>query len=823
MAGTASFPSLFRRRLLALSVVMAAGLAVPAARLWQLTVAQGAEHRAQAEARLLTKELQPTTRGRVLDRKGRELARDVPSFQVEVSYPVISGEWAFTQAARAARRQAGARLWGQLSPVQREERVQALVPEFRRRLERDWAELALLAGVSEAELTARRNEIVAEVSRTARTVWAQRRFELEDELARGRELADLDITLAEVARPIREQRAAHVILRDVPDATAFRLLFATDPADDDQPERLELPGLRVVESSTRQTLLTEQRVLMNRRTFPGPLASEQPAIFSVRGAMTGIVGWMRPRPLAEDVQRRPRLTESGELDLGFYAPGDSVGAAGIEASAEDTLRGLRGLETRRLDTGQADVRARRPGQDVRLTIDADLQARVAALLAPEAGLAVVQPWQNNKALPAGTPLGAAAVVIEIATGDVLAMVSTPGFTLEDVREHPERLFDEAAGAPGVNRALSRPYAPGSIVKPLMYCAAVAEGVWPVDRRVECTGHLFPDRPTMFRCWIFKNPPHITHTQQIGHSLGPAEAIGVSCNIYFYSVGRALGAERIATWYERLGVGRGAVRPELGLSGQYAGAVGRPPPTPVSGRAGEPAEAPGVPALPESAADAEEMGQISGLAPAPPSASPASGGGSRGPRVSLSEATLMGIGQGPVAWTPLHAADAYATLARGGVRLVPRLRTDAPATRVDLGFTPDSVALAMEGLRMSVADDRGTGHHITLLTPDGTPRRENIFNAAQAGAGGVGAVTVWGKSGTADSGRRATDADGRPILDPAGRPVTIDHAWFVLLVGGSDGVPRYAVALLVEQGGSGGRVAGPLANQLIWALRHEGYL
>lgn len=805
MAGTESFSWLFKRRLALLSVVIVAGMAVPAVRLWHLTVARGAELRAQAESRLLSKQYQPTIRGRILDRKGRELARDRPSFQVEVSYPVISGEWAFAQAARAARRQAGAQGWKQLSPVQREELVQKLVPEYRQRLERDWRELAALAGVSEQELADRRNEIIAEVARAARSVWAQRRFELEDELARGRELAQVDLALSDVARPIREQLASHVILRDVADSTAFRLLFATDAGDDEpgQTDRLDLPGLRVVESTTREQLLQEQQVLVNRRTFPGPLADERPAIFTVEGAMTPIVGWMRSRLLAEDVQRRPRINEAGEIDLGFYAPGDSLGAAGIEASAEDTLRGQRGLETRRLDTGQTEVLARQPGQDVRLTVDAALQARLAALLSPQAGLAVVQPWQNNKGLPTGTPLGAAAVVIEISTGDVLAMVSTPGLTLTDVREHPERLFDEAFGAPAMNRATARPYAPGSIVKPLMYCAAVADGVWDEQRRVECTGHLFPDKPNMFRCWIYKNPPHITHTQQIGHALGPAEAIGLSCNIYFYSVGRALGPERIARWYERLGVGPRAAHPQLGIGAQYDGSAGAVDHSPV--------------AVPES--DEEEMGRIAGLAPAPttPADSP-----SRLPRVSPSEAILMGIGQGPVAWTPLHAADAYATLARGGVRQVPRIRADAPSQRIDLGFPPGAVATALDGLRMSVGDERGTGHHITLVQPDGTTRRENIFNCTLGGPSG-GGLTVWGKSGTADSGRRARDGDGRPILDAAGRPVSIDHSWFVLLVGGPDGVPRYAVALLVEQGGSGGRVAGPLANQIIWALRHEGYL
>ncbi|MFN5959759.1 MAG: hypothetical protein ACK462_17670, partial [Planctomyces sp.] len=82
---------------------------------------------------------------------------------------------------------------------------------------------------------------------------------------------------------------------------------------------------------------------------------------------------------------------------------------------------------------------------------------------------------------------------------------------------------------------------------------------------------------------------------------------------------------------------------------------------------------------------------------------------------------VGIGQGPVAWTPLHAADAYATLARSGLRIVPRLRMDEPLRSINLGLNPRSVAIALEGLSKAVNDERGTGHHITVDWPDGARR------------------------------------------------------------------------------------------------------
>lgn len=812
---------MFKRRLLLLGALIVAGLALPVGRLIQLTIVRGGELRARAEARLLSEQWQPSVRGRILDRKGRVLAEDRPTFHIAVDYEVISGQWAFRQAARAARRSAGAERWRQLSPVQREQLVATFVPRFRERLDADWRTFARLAGVSIEELEARKAAIVAEVSRTASTIWEQRRLRLEEAASRGRELV-AEVPLSAVARPIREQTAPHIILRNVDDPTAFRFLFSGEVEEEDPepgdarsgPASRRLPGVHVLDATARHYPLEDVPVVLDRSRFPGPLATPVPLQVTVSGAMTNLVGWMRDRLFAEDVARRPRLTPEGTIDRGFYAPGDSVGSAGLEASAEDDLRGLRGLERRRLDTGEVTSIDRAPGRDVQITLDAVLQARVAAILSPEAGLAVVQPWQNNRALPLGTPLPAAAVVLEVDSGDVLAMVSTPGFTRRELREEPQRIFGDEAGMPALNRAIARPYAPGSIVKPLMYVAAVAEGVWDVDRRVECTGHLFPDRPTMFRCWIYKNPPHITHTIQLGGALRPDQAIAVSCNLYFFNVGRALGPERIVRWYTRWGIGPEAMHPALGVGPMFPGSAGAIGSVPVFVPDSDVQEMGEPPSVTAAATAGDELDPALRPDADAPGAPPRRGVVSRRAPVSPSESILMGIGQGPIAWTPLHAADAYATLARGGVRILPRTRLDAPPVVDRLPLSQRSVEIALEGLRAAVSDERGTGFHMTIETPDG-PRRERIFT--------VPGVQVWGKSGTADSGRLARDAFGATILDPLGRPVSVDHSWFVVLVGPRGDRPRYAIAVLIEGGGSGGRVAGPVTNQIIAALIAEGYL
>src|SRR5690606_8797709 len=147
---------------------------------------------------------------------------------------------------------------------------------------------------------------------------------------------------------------------------------------------------------------------------------------------------------------------------------------------------------------------------------------------------------------------------------------------------------------------------------------------------------------------------------------------------------------------------------------------------------------------------------------------------------------------PITWTPLHAADAYATIARGGVRLLPRLVADeGVAPRVeDLRLAPAPMRNTRKGMRGSVDDPVfRTG---SRLTNDRMPRR--IFNAP--------GVTVGGKTGTAGSSPIVWAADGD---GPA--PATMvrqgDHSWFVVLVADEGEAPRYAIAVVVDYGGSGG--------------------
>lgn len=735
-------PSMFHRRLALLVIFFLIGGAGLAARVGRLTIIDHEALLREAERRLESSRWIETTRGRILDRRGRVLATDRPAFDIAVDYRVITGEWAVIEAARSARRSAGDR-WAELSPAQRDALIDAALPEFTAELEGLWADFAATAGLTRVEVEERRSAIIADVQRTANSIWERRRLARQEELSRQRETF-VEATLADVARPIREQRTPHVLLRGVDDRVAFAFRKLAE----------RRPGLHVNDGVARAHPFDVVEAVIDLSTFPANLRQPGERSVTVRGAVAGIVGWTRDKVFEEDITRRQEATDLNPADdPGRYLPGDTVGSFGLEKQHELTLRGERGREGRRLDTGAIRRVEPKPGADLRLTIDLDLQTQILAALAPELGLTVVQDWHGNFTVPVGQNLAAGVAVVDVRTGETLALVSSQTFTQEELTTDAGRIFGDPVLAPAFHRAFDRPYEPGSIVKPLVLAAAVGAGAHSLGSRIECHGHLLPGRNDIYRCWIYRDRfGFVTHSQQVGGPLDAVEAIARSCNIYFYTLGRALGPDRLVAMYRDLGVG-----------GKFG--------------AGLEAAAPGF------------IGRLDGTPMEP------------------TDAIFMGIGQGPVSWTPLHAASAYADLARGGRHIVPRLIDDGsmPVQR-DLGWNKAAIDEALAGLKKGVNDTVGTGHHYVLPTG-----QQRIFN--------VPGVRIAGKTGTAQAGPIFGDApegSARPVLRSG------DHAWTVVLAGPENGPYTHAVAVVVEYGGSGGRVAGPIANQAIHALKRLGY-
>lgn len=780
-----AIPSMFHRRLLLLAGGVLLITGTLAAQLARLAIAEGDERLALAESRLHQRRFLPTYRGQILDRHGRVLALDRSSYDIAVPYEVIAGTWAYDQAQKQARRAAGPTQWHEWGPEQRSEAALALLPDWQAKVEPLWDMIMRIGGFDRAELDPRLDEIRRQVQMAATTIWDRRAAEYRERYGVSEEEASDKTQLK-----IREQQRAHVILPRVTDEVAFEF---------QQWER-EWPDLvEVVMSARREYPLTTVDVTLDRTRLPRAMraADASPSqTMTVIGVADHVLGSMRDEVWASDVQRRPFIDPvSKQIDLGGYRPGDTVGARGLELAHEPHLRGARGMVHTRLDTREETRTPMTPGRDLQTTLDASLQARVQAILSPEFGLTSVQQWQagwsggepNPTGLPLGTQLKSAAVVVEVESGEILALASMPSLAMG--REL------EAAGHDGgdslVNRAVDAIYPPGSIIKPLVLSAAVMERVHSIDGSITCNGHFFPERNNIARCWIYRDRYQFrTHG-----ALQAEDAIAQSCNIFFYTLADRLGMKRLSSWYQRFGLGQPL---DVGLLCEVE--------RPVLDGAGQPVvDENGKPRtkrqrIGEAAGEVPDEARIAELR-------------ARGELAFAS--VILGTGQGPVAWTPVQAANAYATLARGGVVRDATLIRDPSRERLvpqreNIALDSRLVTTALEGLRQSVEERSGTGHHLTYA--DGSI--EPIINAP--------GVTVWAKTGTAQASPMQLDDDADGSVD---RTISdLSHAWFVGLVGEKGAKrPQYVIAVIVEYGGSGGKAAGPVANQIILALQAEGYL
>ncbi len=406
-------------------------------------------------------------------------------------------------------------------------------------------------------------------------------------------------------------------------------------------------------------------------------------------------------------------------DAYLRMPGARIGKTGVELGMERELRGAPGWQRAEVDARGVKVRSLAEadpvaGQDVVLTIDAVLQQRVMDRLAGERR--------------------AAAVAIDVSSGEVVVMASVPSYD-------PNMLtvsFDEAQFAmldghpdkPLINRAIAGLYPPGSTFKMVTALAALEAGAITTRQAVTCNG-AFEFAGETYRCW-----------NRGGHgSVDLAEAIRKSCDVYFYNLAERIGVDRIAAMARALGLGQTYF---CGLGGQKDGLI----PTTGWKRA------------------VKGDGWLRG------------------------ETILAGIGQGYVLATPLQLAVMTARIATGRA-VVPTLMRMAqdqqPARPL---FAP--LNIAADGLDAVRAAMVGAVH-----APDGTGGEAIMDGGEVLIAGKTGTSQVWA------SERGATAREERYDLR--------DHALFVSFFPAT--APRYAIALVVEHGGSGGRAAAPLVRDI----------
>lgn len=331
-----------------------------------------------------------------------------------------------------------------------------------------------------------------------------------------------------------------------------------------------------------------------------------------------------------------------------YRGGDVVGKTGIEKEYEGYLKGEEGREQIEIDAkgrqlGILSRKAPKSGADIELTIDAAFQRYAEEVFIHRAG---------------------SVVAVDPDTGNILAMVSKPGFDLNlfspSISERQWQTLNNDPLHPLENRAIRGLYSPASTFKVVTATAGLAEHVIKPDTKFTCKGEL-ELRGQIYRCW---NP--------YGHgAIGLHRAIVESCDVYFYELGLRLGGDRISRWAAQYGFGQ---------------------PTGIS----LPQELPGL--LPNSQWKQRTYGE------------PWKDG----------ESVTLAIGQGYLVSTPLQLAMMTAALANGGKLMKPCIVRrvvgpdgtpvfdNAPVVRNTLQMPDKDLTMLRQALADVVQDKRGTG-------------------------------------------------------------------------------------------------------------------
>lgn len=276
--------------------------------------------------------------------------------------------------------------------------------------------------------------------------------------------------------------------------------------------------------------------------LPGVMADMNEArYYPYGGAFAHVIGYVA-KVSDRDVQA---IRDKGQQPPALlFNPSFRIGRQGIEKALDQDLRGQAGGNRVEVDArGRVvaeDIGGSRPavqGQEVILTLDADIQNRALEVFGEESG---------------------SCVVMDVRNGDILAMVSSPSFDpnlfVSGIPSKAYRALADYERRPLLDKALGGTFAPGSTFKPVVGLAAMKRG-WDPNRRVVCNGSFFLGR--RFACLGRHGAQDLRG------------AIKNSCNVYFMTIATEFGPDAIAETARDMGFGQTF---DIGLTGQKAGLV-----------------------------------------------------------------------------------------------------------------------------------------------------------------------------------------------------------------------------------------------------------
>jgi len=669
-----------------------------------------------------------TVRGKILDRTGNILATDEPHFQLCIDYKLSCF---MDDHVRHGRR---------LRAADKED--EDAVAKVQKELDVGLADLKQIIDKCAQFKAVEPSEIKTEIQKINDFIWNQRTFQ-----AWRRKFSDSELFKKYNSRiSIPGYEAIADFEKKEPDPTErLRLVNKVDITEMHRPwPLLELKSDDDIFAAQLEFLNVDGIQIMPeaRRSYPYDTAAAQ------------TIGWVGP--VTENEEDRRLFADD---KLSSYLSGELGGREdGVEYVCETILRGRRGELVRDIDSQIISRTEIRFGKDVSLTLDIELQQRIENYLTA---------YEHD---PNCGP-GMAAVVIDVGTGDILALVSMPLFDLNRVRYDYGALANDP-DKPLINRAINKRYPPGSVVKPLILIAGLESGEITPEEIISCPAKKFPK--SWPSCWIY-NRYGIGHDSKWDNN-NARNAIKGSCNIYFSHLADRIDPLVLQQWLFKFGYGRNILFPPASIAQtelsrnlrQLSGVISNTIP----------------------------RGPISSFEQVPP--------------LSESERRWFGIGQGNLRVTPLQVANAMAAIARGGFYKPPRLFLEssqkpasistsrienrlsavasakAEESSINLNISPQTLAVIYDGMSAVVCETGGTAYSIFAPV---------LASLAEQG------IKVYGKTGS-------TQAP--------------ENAWF----GGFaiDGANRsIAIAIVVEGGQHGSSDAAPLARDIIQFCFDSGYI
>jgi len=448
-----------------------------------------------------------------------------------------------------------------------------------------------------------------------------------------------------------------------------------------------------------------------------------------------------------------------------HVAGLRVGKIGLEKTFEKHLIGTNGVQRYEVNAygkriNQLDFEEGLKGKDIRLTLDLEIQKLAGELLTGRAG---------------------SISVMDIYTGDIIAMQSSPSFDpnlfLYGIAQKNWDLIKKDPLKPLINKTVYGLYSPGSTIKPIVALSALENDVVSTKNIVRCTGKMEMYGQT-YHCWKKK-----------GHGyMDLRNAIKQSCDTYFYETARKLGVDRLNLTASKFGLGNTVLKGTIG--NEKKGLV------------------------PSTKWKKEKLGQ----------------------GWVLGETIITGIGQGYIQTTPLQLCLMTAQLANGGFKIYPRITVEKNQDSLEkIKYKMEQSAITakeeINPIRKEVKEffNIQDKEYQTLFR-----NPENVKFVLDAMWGSTNEVMgtsfrsrhkdkkyqFAGKTGTAQV--KKISARHRE-LELKAKDVPYeerDHALYIAF--GPYENPRYALSIVVEHGGTGSSVAAPMAKKLFKLIidRHE---